>query len=38
MAIIGAGKAAYTVPDDDIATRFDVTPWLEQKVAAVLGF
>jgi N-acetyl-1-D-myo-inositol-2-amino-2-deoxy-alpha-D-glucopyranoside deacetylase len=25
------------VPDQDIATRLDVTPWLEQKVAAVLA-
>jgi N-acetyl-1-D-myo-inositol-2-amino-2-deoxy-alpha-D-glucopyranoside deacetylase len=35
--IVGERKAAYTVPDQDIVTRLDVTPWLEQKVAAVLA-
>jgi N-acetyl-1-D-myo-inositol-2-amino-2-deoxy-alpha-D-glucopyranoside deacetylase len=35
--IVGAVKVAYTMPDEDIATRLDVTPWLEQKVAAVLA-
>ena len=35
--IIGVGKAAYSVPDDQVAATLDVTPWLETKVAAVLA-
>ena len=35
--LIGPGKAAYTVPDDQIAATLDVTPWLDAKVAAVLA-
>jgi N-acetyl-1-D-myo-inositol-2-amino-2-deoxy-alpha-D-glucopyranoside deacetylase len=35
--IVGARKAAYTVPDAQVTTRLDVTPWLEQKIAAVLA-
>lgn len=35
--IIGASKAAYTVPDDDVSVRLDVSPWLAQKVAAILA-
>ena len=31
------GKAAYSVPDDQVAATLDVTPWLETKVAAVLA-
>ncbi|MBR8642514.1 PIG-L family deacetylase [Streptomyces tuirus] len=31
------GKAMHTVPDDSITVAVDVTPWLEQKVAAVLA-
>ena len=34
---IGARKAVYTVPDDRISARLDVTPWLDRKVAAVLA-
>ena len=34
--IIGARKAVHTVPDEHV-TALDVTPWLEQKVAAVLA-
>ncbi len=33
---IGARKALHTTPDDE-ATSLDVTPWLEQKLAAVLS-
>ena len=35
--IIGARKAVHTVPDDQVAATLDVTPWLEQKVAAILA-
>ena len=34
---IGARRAVYSVPDERITERLDVTPWLEQKVAAVLA-
>lgn len=34
-ASIGARKALHTTPDED-ATALDVTPWLAEKVAAVL--
>jgi N-acetyl-1-D-myo-inositol-2-amino-2-deoxy-alpha-D-glucopyranoside deacetylase len=32
-----AGKTMHTVPDDLITATVDVTPWLEQKTAAVLA-
>jgi N-acetyl-1-D-myo-inositol-2-amino-2-deoxy-alpha-D-glucopyranoside deacetylase len=35
--IIGPRKAAYTVPDEEVTDRLDVTPWLDAKVAAVLA-
>ena len=35
--IIGAQKAMYSVPDDEVNASIDVTPWLEQKVAAILA-
>jgi N-acetyl-1-D-myo-inositol-2-amino-2-deoxy-alpha-D-glucopyranoside deacetylase len=35
--IIGPRKAVYTVPDDHVAARLDVTSWLDRKVAAVLA-
>lgn len=35
--IIGARKALYSVPDEHVTERLDVTPWLEKKVAAVLA-
>ena len=35
--IIGAHKAVYSVPDDEVNTRVDVTPWLDQKVAAIVA-
>ena len=35
--IVGARKAAYTVPDELVTLRLDVTPWLDAKVAAVLA-
>ncbi|MFI8218593.1 PIG-L deacetylase family protein [Streptomyces sp. NPDC085932] len=31
------GKRMYTVPDDDVTTAVDVTPWLDRKVAAILA-
>ncbi len=31
------GKTMHTVPDDRITATVDVTPWLEQKTAAVLA-
>lgn len=35
--IIGAPKAVYSVPDEHVTARLDVTPWLEKKVAAILA-
>ena len=35
--LIGTRKAAYVVPDDQVALRLDVTPWLDTKIAAVLA-
>ncbi|MFF4755061.1 PIG-L family deacetylase [Streptomyces sp. NPDC002514] len=35
--VIGARKAAYSVPDEQVTATVDVGPWLEQKVAAVLA-
>ncbi len=35
--VIGARKAVYAVPDEHVTTRLDVTPWLDQKVAAILA-
>lgn len=36
--VLGAGRAAYaTTPDEQITDRVDVSPWLEQKVAAILA-
>jgi N-acetyl-1-D-myo-inositol-2-amino-2-deoxy-alpha-D-glucopyranoside deacetylase len=35
--IIGARRAVYSVPDDEVNASVDVTPWLEQKVAAILA-
>ncbi|MFF3379639.1 PIG-L deacetylase family protein [Streptomyces sp. NPDC002680] len=32
-----AGKAMLTVPDEAVTATVDVSPWLEQKVAAVLA-
>ena len=34
---IGTRKARYVVPDENVAVSLDVTPWLDQKVAAVLA-
>ena len=34
---IGARRAVYSVPDEQVTDRLDVTPWLEEKVAAVLA-
>jgi N-acetyl-1-D-myo-inositol-2-amino-2-deoxy-alpha-D-glucopyranoside deacetylase len=35
--IIGARKAVYSVPDDQVDASVDVTPWLDQKGAAILA-
>ncbi|MEU6610188.1 PIG-L family deacetylase [Streptomyces shenzhenensis] len=35
--VIGARKAAYSVPDEQVTATVDVGPWLEQKLAAVLA-
>ncbi|MFE9609811.1 PIG-L deacetylase family protein [Streptomyces sp. NPDC006012] len=35
--VIGARKAAYSVPDEQVTATVDVRPWLEQKIAAVLA-
>jgi N-acetyl-1-D-myo-inositol-2-amino-2-deoxy-alpha-D-glucopyranoside deacetylase len=36
-AVIGARKVVHTVPDEEVTHCLDITPWLEQKVAAVLA-
>lgn len=36
-AIIGARGSAYVTPDEQVTDRVDVSPWLEQKVAAILA-
>jgi N-acetyl-1-D-myo-inositol-2-amino-2-deoxy-alpha-D-glucopyranoside deacetylase len=35
--VIGARKAVYSVPDEQVTTAVDVRPWLERKTAAVLA-
>ncbi len=35
--MIGARRAVHTTPDAQIADRVDVSPWLEQKVTAILA-
>jgi N-acetyl-1-D-myo-inositol-2-amino-2-deoxy-alpha-D-glucopyranoside deacetylase len=35
--VIGARKALYSVPDEQVTDVVDVGPWLERKVAAVLA-
>ncbi|MFB7420250.1 PIG-L family deacetylase [Streptomyces sp. NPDC056121] len=35
--VIGARKALYSVPDEQVTATVDVGPWLEQKIAAVLA-
>ncbi len=35
--LVGARRAVHSVPDEQISERLDVTPWLEQKIAAVLA-
>ena len=35
--VIGARRAVYATPDEQITDRVDVSPWLEQKVAAILA-
>ena len=36
-AVIGARRAVYATPDEQITDRVDISPWLEQKVAAILA-
>lgn len=35
--IVGARRAVNATPDEDVTDRVDVSPWLEQKVAAILA-
>lgn len=35
--VIGTRRAVYATPDEQVTDRVDVSPWLEQKVAAVLA-
>lgn len=35
--IIGPGKARYSVPDEQVTLRIDVTPWLDRKIDAILS-
>ncbi|MEU3987905.1 hypothetical protein AB0F24_05825 [Streptomyces platensis] len=35
--MIGARKAVYSVPDEQVTATVDVRPWIEQKIAAVLA-
>lgn len=34
---VGARRAVYSVPEEQVTERINVTPWLEQKIAAVLA-
>ncbi|WP_432758638.1 hypothetical protein [Streptomyces lydicamycinicus] len=36
-AVIGARKAVYSVPDEQVTATVDVSPWIKQKIAAVLA-
>ncbi|MFD5394279.1 PIG-L family deacetylase [Streptomyces sp. NPDC127097] len=35
--VIGTRKAVYSVPDEQVSATVDVSPWIEQKIAAVLA-
>ncbi|MFF2164349.1 PIG-L family deacetylase [Streptomyces sp. NPDC058175] len=35
--VIGARKTVYSVPDEQVTATVDVSPWMEQKIAAVLA-
>ncbi|WP_406134749.1 PIG-L family deacetylase [Streptomyces sp. NBC_01089] len=35
--VIGARKAAFSVPDEQVTATVDVGPWMDQKIAAVLA-
>lgn len=35
--VVGAHKATYSVPDEQVTATVDVGPWMEQKIAAVLA-
>lgn len=35
--VIGSQRAVFSVPDEQVTDRLDVTPWLAQKTAAILA-
>ncbi|MFD7204704.1 PIG-L family deacetylase [Streptomyces sp. NPDC059893] len=35
--VIGARKTVYSVPDEQVTATVDVSPWMEQKIGAVLA-
>ncbi|MHA5054532.1 PIG-L deacetylase family protein [Streptomyces sp. SD15] len=35
--VVGAHKAVYSVPDEQVTATVNVGPWMEQKIAAVLA-
>jgi len=37
QGVIGARRAVYTTPDEQVTDCVDVSPWMEQKVAAILA-
>ena len=37
LTVVGPRRTVHTVPDEDVTTRLDVTPWLQTKVDAVLA-
>lgn len=37
LDLLGSRRAVHSVPDDDVTTTLDVTPWLDAKVTAVLA-
>lgn len=37
LDLVGSRRAVHSVPDDEVTTALDVTPWLDAKIAAVLA-
>lgn len=35
--LVGPRRARFSVPDEEVSLRLDVTPWLDAKVAAILS-
>ncbi|MEY9846598.1 PIG-L deacetylase family protein [Streptacidiphilus sp. MAP5-3] len=35
--LVGEARTLYTVPDEQVDTAFEVGPWMDQKIAAVLA-